>query len=83
MTNYILGDIDTNVLVQDTDQNSFRPPFEHFFYENYPDTFLALREKDAWGREKLFYYDTARCRYIHDENECREIFSMLQKSVGH
>ena len=78
MTNYFFGDVDSRIGNYGENQNSFRPSFEHSFYEYYPESYLEISKEGKNGGKILYYYDTERCRYIHDEKEIDRISKLYQ-----
>ncbi len=79
MTSYLLGEIDPKTLSWNSDHNSFRPSFIHYFEESYPPTYLPEYREGNMGQDTLVYYDVGRCVYITQKEEVEKIYNMLNR----
>ena len=66
MTNYILGAINPTEMMPE-DEGTFRPPYQHYFYENYPSKYIDVEVKDENGNKVIKPYNVAKRMFKEDE----------------
>ena len=64
MTTYLFGDCDSRIADIQSDDNSFRPSFQHVFKESYPSTYIEVKQKDKNGSSITRLFDLSKRRYV-------------------
>ena len=67
MTNYYWGNIDAKVASKNNEYNTFRPNFQHYYYENYPSTYIEVEVQNERGEVVKKLYNIAKCMFKEDE----------------
>ena len=64
MTSYLLGDADPKIAGKSTDNNSFIPPYEHYYEEKVPTIYVDKRYYMEDGTIVTKKFDLVRRRYV-------------------
>lgn len=69
---YLLGDCDTNISRVNSDENSFRPSFQHVFDEEFPRNYLKIKS-DGEGVDGYMYFDMSARRFLTPSEVIRQL----------